>query len=203
MKRYLCMGLVFLLAVSLFAGCGGRLNVDRSTVYVQKKGTVLSADVIQFDKAHYDETELEEGIKSQVEEYCSGAGDKVSMESFAVKDGVAKLNLKFDTFEDYRDFIQIELYSGNIVKARAEGYDFDAEFFSVSDGEKKSVSTEEVLEADDNKVVIIKANVDVKVDGTILYVSGENTSVKGKDTASISGDEERSEEADVTYIVYK
>ncbi|MCX4321189.1 MAG: hypothetical protein OSJ44_15990, partial [Lachnospiraceae bacterium] len=80
MKRYLCMGLVFLLAVSLFAGCGGRLNVDRSTVYVQKKGTVLSADVIQFDKAHYDETELEEGIKSQVEEYCSEAGDKVSME---------------------------------------------------------------------------------------------------------------------------
>ena len=49
MKRYLCMGLVFLLAVSLFAGCGGRLNVDRSTVYVQKKGTVLSADVIQYE----------------------------------------------------------------------------------------------------------------------------------------------------------
>ncbi len=51
MKRYLCMGLVFLLAVSLFAGCGGRLNVDRSTVYVQKKGTVLSADVIQDRKS--------------------------------------------------------------------------------------------------------------------------------------------------------
>lgn len=203
MKRYLCMGLVFLLAVSLFAGCGGRLNVDRSTVYVQKKGTVLSADVIQFDKAHYDEAELEEGIKNQVEEYCSGAGETVSIESFAVKDGVARLNLKFDTYEDYQSFIQIELYSGNIVKARAEGYDFDAEFFSVSGEEKKSVSPEEVLEGDDNKVVIIKANVDVKVDGTILYVSGENTTVSGKDTASISGDEERSEEADVTYIVYK
>lgn len=203
MKRYLCMGLVFLLAVSLFAGCGGRLNVERSTVYVQKKGTVLSADVIQFDKAHYDEAELEEGIKNQVEEYCGEAGETVSIESFAVKDGVARLNLKFDTFEDYRDFIQIELYSGNIVKARAEGYDFDAEFFSVSDGEKKSVSKEEVLEEDDNKVVIIKANMDVKVDGTILYVSGENTTVSKKDTASITGDEERSEEADVTYIVYK
>lgn len=203
MKRYLCMGLVFLLAVSLFAGCGGRLNVERSTVYVQKKGTVLSADVIQFDKAHYDEAELEEGIKNQVEEYCGEAGETVSIESFAVKDGVARLNLKFDTFEDYRDFIQIELYSGNIVKARAEGYDFDAEFFSVSDGEKKSVSKEEVLEEDDNKVVIIKANLDVKVDGTILYVSGENTTVSKKDTASITGDEERSEEADVTYIVYK
>lgn len=203
MKRYLCMGLVFLLAVSLFAGCGGRLNVERSTVYVQKKGTVLSADVIQFDKAHYDEAELEEGIKNQVEEYCGEAGETVSIESFAVKDGVARLNLKFDTFEDYRDFIQIELYSGNIVKARAEGYDFDAEFFSVSDGEKKSVSKEKVLEEDDNKVVIIKANLDVKVDGTILYVSGENTTVSKKDTASIIGDEERSEEADVTYIVYK
>lgn len=203
MKRYLCMGLVFLLAVSLFAGCGGRLNVERSTVYVQKKGTVLSADVIQFDKAHYDEAELEEGIKNQVEEYCGEAGETVSIESFAVKDGVARLNLKFDTFEDYRDFIQIELYSGNIVKARAEGYDFDAEFFSVSDGEKKSVSKEKVLEEDDNKVVIIKANLDVKVDGTILYVSGENTTVSKKDTASITGDEERSEEADVTYIVYK
>lgn len=203
MKRYLCIGLVFLLAVSLFAGCGGRLNVDRSTVYVQKKGTIQSADVIALDKDYYDEAELEEGIKNQVEEYCSEAGERVFVESFAVKDGVARLGMKFTSYEDYQSLLQIELYSDNIVKAQADGYEFDVPFFAVSDGEKTSVSLSDVLSEDDNKVVIIRANVDVKVDGTVLYVSGENTTVTGKDTVSIAGDEERSEEAELTYIVYK
>ncbi|MCM1257784.1 MAG: hypothetical protein NC307_08020 [Roseburia sp.] len=203
MKRYLCIGLVFLLAVSLFAGCGSRLNVDRSTVYVQKKGTIQSVDVIELDKAYYDEAELEEGIKSQVEEYCKEAGEKAFVEDFSVKDKIAKLNMKFTSFEDYQSLIQIELYCGNIVKAQAQGYDFDVPFYAFTDGEKNLVSTGNVLSEDDNKVVIIRANVDVKVDGTILYVSGENTTVTGKDTVSIAGDEERSEEAELTYIVYK
>ena len=59
-----------------------------------------------------------------------------------------------------------------------------------------------IRDSDNNKVVIIKANVDVKVDGTILYVSKENTKVTEKNKVSITG-EGSAEEAALTYIIYK
>ena len=48
---------------------------------------------------------------------------------------------------------------------------------------------------------MIKANVDVKVDGTVLYVSKQDTKVTAKDTVSIMG-EGANEEAALTYIIY-
>ena len=41
------------------------------------------------------------------------------------------------------------------------------------------------FETEDLKVVIIKANTDVKIDGKILYVSCDNVTVTGKDSVSI------------------
>ncbi len=203
MRRYLCIGLVFLLAVSLFHGCGSALsNVNQSTVYVQKKGTILSADIEELDKEYYNESELEDYITSQVDAYQKEHGERVFMESFSVEDGVAKLMMKYVSFEDYQAFNGIELYNGNVVKAQADGYDFDTEFASVSENEKTKVSKEDVLAEDDCNVVIIGANTDVKVDGTILFVSDSNTIVTGKNTVSVIGDE-ASEEAELTYIIYK
>lgn len=203
MRRYLCIGLVFLLAVSLFSGCGGTLsNVNQSTVYVQKKGTVLSADIEELGKEYYKESELEDYIADQVEAYQKEHGDRVFMESFSVEEGVAKLMMKYVSYEDYQDFNDIELYSGNVVRAQADGYDFNTEFAAVSGNEKTKASKEEVLSADDCNVVVIRANIDVRVDGTILFVSDSNTIVTGKNTVSIIG-EEPNEEAELTYIIYR
>ena len=57
----------------------------------------------------------------------------------------------------------------------------------------------------DYKVVILSEKVDVKVDGTIQYMSSEYTSVKEKDTVSIQVPEEAGdgEELSLVYIVYK
>ena len=46
-------------------------------------------------------------------------------------------------------------------------------------------SGEEIYSGDDLKAVIIKANRDVKVDGTICYVSTENVKLTGADSVSI------------------
>lgn len=202
MKKYLSIVLVFLLTVSLFAGCGESFNADKTTVFVQKKGTVLSMDVEKFDKEYYSETELVDYIKNQVENYRQEHGKTVSMEDITVKGDTAKLTMKYDSCGDYVSFNGIELYSGNVVKAQAEGYDFDTEFASVTDGEKSKAAQEDVLASDDYKVVAIKANMDVKVDGTILFVSDLNTEIKSKDTVSITG-KEAHEEAELTYIIYK
>ncbi len=122
------------------------------------------------------------------------------MKSVDAEEGSAKLIMEYDSYQDYSGFNGIELYVGSIVTAQAEGYDFDTEFNSAE--ENTPVTKEEVISDDDNKVAIIKANVDVRVPGTILYVSAKDTQIKEKDTVSITG-KGSNEEAALTYIIYK
>lgn len=202
MKKIICVGFTMILCMGLLSGCSKKTDVDTSTVFIEKKGKITSVDVEALDKDYYDEAELESYITDHVNDYTSENGNTVEMASFTVTDQVAKLQMQYDSYEDYTAFNGIELYDGTVVEAEAAGYDFDTEFISASDEDTKKVSKDDVLADDNNKVVIIKANVDVKVDGTILYVSKENTKVTEKNKVSITG-EGSAEEAALTYIIYK
>lgn len=202
MKKIICVGFTMILCMGLLSGCSKKTDVDTSTVFIEKKGKITSVDVEALDKDYYDEAELESYITDHVNDYTSENGNTVEMASFTVTDQVAKLQMQYDSYEDYTAFNGIELYDGTVVEAEAAGYDFDTDFISASDEDTKKVSKDDVLADDNNKVVIIKANVDVKVDGTILYVSKENTKVTEKNKVSITG-EGSAEEAALTYIIYK
>ena len=170
--RKACMaGIGVLIGISMLAGCGKSLNADTDTVYVQKNGTVLTVDVETLDKDYYDETELKDYVTDAVSAYTEEHGkNTVKLEGLSVKESTATLKMKYKTPEDYTGFNGIELYEGKVVKALAAGYDFNTDFVSVED---------------DLKAVIIKANRDVKVDGTICYVSTENVKLTGADSVSI------------------
>ena len=202
MKKIICVGFTMILCMGLLSGCSKKTDVDTSTVFIEKKGKITSVDVEALDKDYYDEAELESYITDHVNDYTSENGNTVEMASFTVTDQVAKLQMQYDSYEDYTAFNGIELYDGTVVEAEAAGYDFDTDFISASDEDTKKVRKDDVLADDNNKVVIIKANVDVKVDGTILYVSKENTKVTEKNKVSITG-EGSAEEAALTYIIYK
>ena len=202
MKKIICVGFTMILCMGLLSGCSKKTDVDTSTVFIEKKGKITSVDVEALDKEYYYEAELESYITDHVNDYTSENGNTVEMASFTVTDQVAKLQMQYDSYEDYTAFNGIELYDGTVVEAEAAGYDFDTDFISASDEDTKKVSKDDVLADDNNKVVIIKANVDVKVDGTILYVSKENTKVTEKNKVSITG-EGSAEEAALTYIIYK
>lgn len=203
MKKIISLLLLFMLSLSLFSGCAGRTDADASTVFIEKKGKIVSVDVENLDKDYYDGEELESYIKELIESYTDKNGDTVELSSFRVKDDVAKLKMNYDSYEDYTKFNGIELYAGTVLGAQADGYDFDVEFYSVSGGEKeKKAKKEEIFEDDDQKVVIIKANIDVRVPGDILYVSAQDTEVTGKRAVSVTG-EGASEEAALTYIIYE
>ncbi len=202
MKKIICVGFTMILCMGLLSGCSKKTDVDTSTVFIEKKGKITSVDVEALDKDYYDEAELESYITDHVNDYTSENGNTVEMASFTVTDQVAKLQMQYDSYEDYTAFNGIELYDGTVVEAQAAGYDFDTDFISASDEDTKKVSKDDVLADDNNKVVIIKANVDVEVDGTVLYVSKENTKVTEKNKVSITG-EGSAEEAALTYIIYK
>ena len=202
MKKILC-ACMLVLCMGLFSGCSGKTDADVSTVFIEKKGTIVSVDVEKLDRDYYDANELEKHIAQHLEEYTNEHGDTVEQVSFDVEEEMARLKMKYDSCEAYTGFNGIELYVGTIVQARAEGYDFDAEFYSVEDAEKKEqAGQEEIFSKDDNKVAIIRANVNVRVPGKILYVSAQDTELEGKDTVSITG-AGANEEAAYTYIIYE
>lgn len=177
-----------LLCAILMTGCGSSLEADTNTIYVEKNGKITSVDVEAFDQSYYDETELETFVDEAVNAYNEENGKgAVKVEELSVEDGVATLKMQYKTAEDYAGFNGIEMYQGSVVQAVAAGYGFDTDFVRVSDQTVAgNASKEEIYSQDDVKVVVIRAkNIDVKVDGEILFVSCENVELKGNNTISI------------------
>lgn len=187
MKKFVSTVLAMLLCVGLLSGCGTTLEGEDSVVYVDKKGTVYSLDVEAMDQDYYDSEELEAYVDEVVNQYTSEHGSgSVKVNSLTVENGVAKLNMKYKTATDYTNFNGIELYQGDIVSALAAGYVFDGDFAKVEDGRVVGIATkQEIYSQEDLKVVVIRANTDVKIEGEICYVSCENVKLTGADSVSI------------------
>lgn len=187
MKKWISTILCAALCAVLLCGCGVSLEGDESVVYVDKKGIVYSLDVEELDQDFYDETELKTFVDEAVETYVSEhEKGSVQVEELTTEDGVAKLKMRYKTSEDYTNFNGIELYQGEVVASLAAGYVYDGAFARVENGKVTGVATKQEIYADEDlKVVIIRANTDVKVEGEIRYVSCENVKLTGADSVSI------------------
>lgn len=201
----LCMLCNVILCMTLLIGCGSTIEGEESVIYVDKKGTITFLDVHTFEESYYDESELKDDIDAAVEEYNQehekGA---VKVGKLTVDDQVAKLEMKFKTAEDYSELIGMELYQDKVVTALAEGHSFDVDFAKVEDGQVTGSATkQDIYGESDLKVVIIKANINVRVEGEICYVSSENVEVTGTDSVTIGGEDDSVETDVYTYIIYK
>lgn len=175
---------VLLLAVVivgfLFTG-GEKYDTDTNTVYILEDGKVVSVSVEPFDEEVYDKNALEEYIQETINDYNTGNGkDSVKQKSLDVEDGTATLVLEYADAEMFEDFEGVEIFTGTMSEALEAGYTFTERYADVT-GEKAV----EALGSDfnrnmDYKVAIIKANTTVQVDGTICYVSTENTAKVGE-----------------------
>lgn len=206
MKRMISISLVCVMIAGLLTACGSSLDADCNTVYVEKKGTVIGASIEKMDKDYYKEDELKEFIDEKVEAYQKEhEKNSVKVSDFSVKDGVAELFMKYAGYEEYQEFNDVTLFAGTVPQALAAGYDFNTEFTKIKDGKASGeVESSEVTESD-YKVVVLSEKIDVKVDGTIKYMSSDFTSIKADDTASIQLPENAEDGAELSlvYIVYE
>lgn len=206
MKRMISISLVCVVIAGLLTACGDSLDAECNTVYVEKKGTVIGASIEKMDKDYYKEDELKEFIDEKVEAYQKDhEKDSVKVSDFSVKDGVAELFMKYAGYEEYQEFNDVTLFAGTVPQALAAGYDFDTKFTKVKDGKASGeVESSKVTESD-YKVVVLSEKIDVKVDGTIQYISSDFTSIKADDTVSIQLPENAEDGADLSlvYIVYE
>lgn len=186
MKKFLSCALAFVLCVGILSGCGANYDAEESTVYVQKKGKIVSTDVEAFDTSKYDEASLKAYVEDAISEYTEENGSgKVKLNSLTVKDNVATLVIEYESADDYTNFNGIQLFTGTLAEALAAGYSFDGEFASVEDGKAVACDFSQFKDQDGLKVAIIKANTNLSVSNSIKYVSVENVNLVDKTTVSI------------------
>ncbi|MEE1009805.1 MAG: hypothetical protein UH963_11765 [Agathobacter sp.] len=186
MKKIMANGLVLALCLGLMSGCGKNYEAKQNTVFILDDGKIVSTSVEKFDKDTYSEDEFKDYVKDQIEDYTDKNGkNSVKMKSLKVEDGNATLTLEYDNALDYSSFDGEELFAGTMAEALANKYDF-AEKFAKIDGDNVSeCSKDDFINEDGLKVVVIKGNVNVKVDGTIVYASAVNTKLVDENTIAI------------------
>lgn len=206
MKRRISISLVCVMIAGLLTACGNSLDADCNTVYVEKKGTVIGASIEKMDKDYYSEDELEKFIDEKVEIYQKNhEKSSVKVSDFSVKDGVAELFVKYAGYEEYQDFNNVTLFAGTVPQALAAGYDFNTKFTEIKDGKASGEVESSKITESDYKVVVLSEKIDVKVDGTIKYISSDYTSLKAKDTVSIKLPENAEDGAELSlvYVIYE
>lgn len=202
MKK-ICYAFVLMLCMGLLSACAKKTDVDTGTVIIERRGRIVSVDLEKLDKEYYDADELEAYISQHLDDYIQKNGKTVKLSSFAVEEGVARLEMTYDTYKDYAEFNGIEFYVGSVIAARAAGYDFEAEFQDVRDPEQpKAASKDDVLADDNYKAAIIRAGVDVVVPGRLCYLSGASAKASAKNTVSVTGGDADGE-TPLAYIIYK
>lgn len=187
MKKFLSFALAMVLCIGILSGCGTNYNAEKSTVYVQKNGKIVSTDVEEFDTSVYDESALKSYIDDAIDSYTSENGSgKVKLQSLSVEDNKATLIIEYASADDYTNFNGVQLFTGTIAEALAAGYTFDGDFASISDDKAVVCDASEFKNQDGFKVCIIKANTNLTVAGDIRYASVENVSLVDKKTISIA-----------------
>ena len=196
-----CIGMCMLMAA-----CGTKLDVQENTIALQRNGKILEAAVETFDQSYYKEDELNSYIQNAVDDYTAEHGKKsVSVTESKVEEKKAYLTLQYENAETFQDFSGIECFSGSIVEAQSAGYDFEQDFYPVTDGkaDKKTVRGSSLLEDDDLKVLIVKENSDLIVPGKIAYVSTEGTEVTSEKQVNVTQKQQDTDESELVYVLYR
>lgn len=196
-----CIGMCMLMAA-----CGMKLDVQENTIALQRNGKILEAAVETFDQSYYKEDELNSYIQNAVDDYTAEHGKKsVSVTESKVEEKKAYLTLQYENAETFQDFSGIECFSGSIVEAQSAGYDFEQDFYPVTDGkaDKKTVRGSSLLEDDDLKVLIVKENSDLIVPGKIAYVSTEGTEVTSEKQVNVTQKQQDTDESVLVYVLYR
>lgn len=205
MKKYAYVVWWTVLAAMLLGGCGTRLESDSNLVYVNKKGVVTAVHIEQMDQTYYDGAELENFVNEAVDAYTEEHGrGTVKVEDFAVEGESAKYTMSYQSAEDYAGFNGIEIFAGTVVDSLAAGYTYEGDFVKVENGsEAGSATKQEIYAEKDLKVVVIRENTEVKVPGTVRYISAEYTELTGTDSVAVSGSGDSVQTDHCVYIVYK
>lgn len=176
-----------------------------STLTLTEDGQVICEEVTSFEDDAYSKGALKSYMKEEIKAYTSENGaNSVKLDKVKVKNGEAYAKVTYASAEDYSHFTSLGLYVGTIEEALEQGFDFSDAFVSVTDGVKgASVEPLDITSQKDLKIAVVKENINVTVDGKILYVSDSCTTMVDEDTVAISQPDGNQDATQLTYIIYQ
>lgn len=179
---------ILIMALSL-SGCGGvSMDVGTNTLYVGSNGKITEVIVEDFGEDYYDEDELKSYIDDAVASYQEENGKSgIEVKKYEVKNGVARLLMEYDGYDSYASFNEAKLYTGTLLQAQADGYDFDVNFKTPDESAETGTEAATVPEEE--------AATENVIQGQIIEENTETAWEPASETVSgISADEVLSEE---------
>lgn len=193
-------GLIGLLLIGLLlTGCGSREpnlkaeEIETNTLYVNKKGAVISGIAEGFEKEYYIEADLTKFIEEQIEGYNAEKGEeRVTLSSLLIEEGkMASMVVKYDTVEDYAALNKIEARIMTFEEAQKQGLLPEA-MINMTDG--KRTKKADLKASAKDKVLFLQEEYDVILEGKVLYY--QNSAPKSTESVHTSGDK-------ISIIIFK
>ena len=188
---------VLMAAVSLLGGCE-MLQQEKwepqesAAISIDEEGIITEIIQEKLDAAYYDATELQTMIDKEVADYNSQHGENsITVKTYEAAEGSVKLIMEYASAEDYATFNNVEFYYGSMINAQLEGYLFDVSYKKVRDGvvQGSAVSVSEVIRNMAATVMVVRAPLEVKVPGEVMYTS-TNAEVLGTSVVNATGEQD-------------
>lgn len=192
--------LSLIILILAFTGCKKEevtmpVNVEKNTLFVEKDGIVELALVEEFNKDYYDIDELKEFADNYINDYNASQGQKVAILADANSHkGNAMLNIRFKNMKEYAKYQEVDADNFNIEEANDDDLKKLPDTL-ISIKKKKTVNKEDYIKNKEIKIIIVNDDIDLLVDGTILFYS-DNIDFKNKYKAEIKKGQE-------SIIIYK
>ena len=183
-----------------------RPKADQTTLSVDSKGKIRLEEVIDLSETDGNKGDLKDFVKSAIDKYNAKSKKDVRLLRFGNVDGKAYVETEYPDDETYQKFTGYQIFSGSIKEARKEGYTFSDALLNVKDGIAKDgdyADNASVQAEDDLKVLILRENIRVKVDGEIVYVSSASTRLESENIVKISPADGNVDASELVYIIYK
>lgn len=180
-------------------------KISSAVIELQKDGSVVETITEEFTKNYYNEENLKNMLLSEVADYNNGSENgNLSVERFENKEGKLMVQLKYPSTDAYTDYNTNQyndstIFCGTVAEAYDAGYSFD---ISMTDSKgEETIGKEELLGMGENRMLITKVPVRVKLPGKIMY-AGENIIVESRNQAIMQADE-NGDALGTYYIVFK
>lgn len=205
--------LVAILIIAIIVGIiliifGGGYKPDKSGIFVYSDGTILVAEVTDFDNSQfeedrYDDDELEDFVDEAIDNFNgSNATDEiskpVSLKRLSTSSDKATLILKFAKPEFVTKFYgTLDTCPVKLIDVCKVSEGSEEAFSGMVDMSGEEANVSDIKENDDYTLVKIIGDTEIECDGDIVYRSSNVEVVEGKErTVAIAND-------DKGYIIFK
>lgn len=194
-KKHIILIGVLTLIMMTFAGCSKETSVysveyKSGAISVKNGGKIVVTYKEDFNEKKYDKDELKKKVLDEIDEFNSkySSDNGMSFASLKVKDNIASVKLIFKNVEEYLTYSKnyvdsekkIEMFNGTYKDAIEEKHEFKGDLQKVkntltktkkSQKSSKDTDIKDVDDIEDLYVVYTNQGTQIKIDGTLKYVS--------------------------------